>query len=176
MSKELSLSDAISRVGTMQDWAYVESMAETQARAMTALWVRGADYQEIADEWGVSTAIARLAVERTLSDSLDDSEDRTKQRMRLVRQYDALTKELMPRALKRGKEQHGYARLVLQIAQQKSRLLGLDAPVEVNVNMPTDQELTSWAESVLELKGLSMPQEGDPFADEDIEDAEVVDD
>lgn len=160
---EISLSEAIAKVGTPADWRYIESMSEVQARAMTALWVRGATYPEIADEWGVTTAVARLAVERALSDSLDDSEDRTKQRMRLVMQYDALTRELMPRALKKGRDQQGFARLVLQIAQQKSRLLGLDAATEVNINMPNQREIQDWANQILALKGVGLPEEGDPF-------------
>ena len=161
--KEIDLQAAIQQVGTRADWRYVESMSEVQARAMTALWVRGASYPEIAEEWDCTTAVARLAVERTLSDSLDDSEDRTKQRMRLVMQYDALLKELLPRALKKGKEQQGFARLVLQIDLQKSRLLGLDAATEVNVNIASAQEIQEWANQVLALKGIAMPKEGDPF-------------
>lgn len=162
-SKEVSLHDAIARVGTPQDWRYVESMPEVQARAMTALWVRGADYPSIADEWNCTTAVARLAVERTLADSLDDSEDRSKQRTRLVMQYDALMRELMPLAMKKNRDQLGFARLVLQIAQQKARLLGLDAPTEVNVNMPNQAELLGWAQEVLAMKGMELPEEGDPF-------------
>jgi hypothetical protein len=161
--KEIDLQSAITQVGTKDDWRYVESMPEIQARAMTALWVRGATYPEIAEEWDCSTAAARLAVERTLADSLDDSEDRTKQRMRLVMQYDALLKELLPRALKKGREQQGFARLVLQIDMQKSKLLGLDAATEVNVNIASAQEIQDWANQVLALKGLAMPEEGDPF-------------
>lgn len=163
MSKIIAVQEAIARVGTAQDWKYVESMSEVQARAMTALWIRGANYPEIADEWNCTTAAARLAVERTLSDSLDDSEDRSKQRLRLAMQYDALMREVMPGALKHNRNQQMYIRLALQIAQQKSKLLGLDAPMEITVTMPTDQELTAWADQVLSLKGLAVPEEGDPF-------------
>ena len=161
--KEIDLKDAMKQVGTPADWRYVESMSEVQARAMTALWVRGASYGDIADEWECSTAAARLAVERVLADSLDDSEDRTKQRMRLVMQYDALLRELLPRALKKNKEQVSFARLVLQIDLQKSKLLGLDAATEVNVNIASAQEIQDWANQVLALKGVAMPEEGDPF-------------
>lgn len=160
---EIDLNEVAKQVGTRADWRYVESMSEVQARAMTALWVRGASYPEIAEEWDCSTAAARLAIERVLSDSLDDSEDRSKQRMRLVMQYDALLKELLPRALKKGREQQGFARLVLQIDMQKSKLLGLDAATEINVNMASPQEIQEWANQILALKGLSMPEEGDPF-------------
>lgn len=161
--KSVELREAIAKVGTPQDWEYVESMSEVQARAMTALWVMGAQYVDIADQWQCSVAAARLAVERTLADSLDDSEDRSKQRTRLVMQYDLLLKEYMPLALKKGRDQQGFGRLVMQIALQKSKLLGLDAPMEVQVNMPTSQEMLEWAQSVLALKGAALPQEGDPF-------------
>jgi hypothetical protein len=161
--KSVELQNAIARVGTPQDWKYVESMSEVQARAMTALWVMGAQYPEIAEQWDCSVAAARLAVERTLADSLDDSEDRSKQRTRLVMQYDLLLREYMPKALKKGRDQQGFGRLVMQIAMQKSKLLGLDAPMEVQVNMPTSQEMLDWAQSVLAMKGMALPQEGDPF-------------
>jgi hypothetical protein len=160
---EIDLRSAIKQVGTAADYRYVESMSEVQARAMTALWVRGASYPEIGDEWQVTPAVARLAVERVLADSLDDSEDRTKQRMRLVMQYDTLLRALLPRALKKGKEQQGFARLVLQIDHQKSKLLGLDAATEVNINMPDSREIQEWANQILALKGIAMPEEGDPF-------------
>jgi hypothetical protein len=161
--KSVELQSAITRVGTPQDWKYVESMSEVQARAMTSMWVLGADYVDIADKWECSIAAARLAVERTLADSLDDTEDRSKQRRRLVMQYDALLREYMPLALKKGRDQQGFGRLVMQIALQKSKLLGLDAPMEVNVNMPTSQEMLDWAGQVLALKGMGLPEEGDPF-------------
>lgn len=163
MSSEINLQDTMRQVGTHDDWKYVESMSEIQARAMTSLWVRGASYMEIADEWQVSTAVARLAVERTLASSLDDSEDRSKQRMRLVMQYDAMLKAILPRAMKKNKEQLGFARLALQIDVQKSKLLGLDAPSEVNLNIASPQEIQEWAAQVLALKGAQMPVEGDPF-------------
>lgn len=164
MSEEISLRAVQARVGNVQDWAFVESMSEIQARAMTAAWVHGADYYQIADQWEVTPAIARLAVERVLSDSLDDSEDRTKQRMRLVMQYDLLLRELLPRAIKKGKDQQGFARLVLQINQQKTRLMGLEAPQEINVNVATQAEITEWANQILAIKGTALPEEGDPFA------------
>lgn len=163
MTKDMSLRQAIDKVGTPEDWRYVESMSEVQARAMTALWVHGADYYQIADQWECTPAVARLAVERVLSDSLDDSEDRSKQRQRLVMQYDTLLRELLPKALKKGKDQLGFSRLVLQINQQKSRLLGLDAAAEVNVNIASQEEITEWAQQILALKGAGLPEEGDPF-------------
>ncbi len=161
--KELSVRALSRQIGTQEDWRYVESMSEIQARAMTSLWVRGATYLDIADEWEVTPAIARLAVERTLASSLDDSEDRSKQRTRLVMQYDAMLKEILPRAMKHGKDQLGFARLALQIDIQKAKLLGLDAPTEVNLNVASPEEIQEWASQVIALKGASMPQEGDPF-------------
>lgn len=163
MSDIEAVRAAVSGIGTPADRRYVDSMAEVQARAMTALWVRGASYTEIAEEWEVTPGIARLAVERTLSDSLDDSEDRTKQRLRMVMQYDAMMREYMPLALKKSRVQQTYARLTLQIASQKAKLLGLDSPIEVNVNMPNMTEMMDWAQGILELKGVDLPEEGDPF-------------
>jgi hypothetical protein len=164
MAKEISLRQAQARVGTEADWRYVESMSEVQARAMTTLWVRGASYTEIADEWQVTTAVARLAVERALSDALDDSEDRGKQRQRLSMQLDTLMRQVMPRALNgKDKEQGNFIRMALMIGERKAKLLGLDAPTQINLAMPSEQELSEWMEAVVTMKGGSMPVEGDPF-------------
>lgn len=152
------------RIGTDGDIAYVNSMPEVQARAMTALWVRGASYVDIADEWQVTPAAARLAVERTLAESLDDNDDREKHRERLGLQLDQFMKAIMPKALdQKHAEQAQFIRLGLLVAERKAKLWSLDAPTQIALTMPTDDELQTWVASVLAVNGQVMPEEGDPF-------------
>jgi hypothetical protein len=164
MTRRLGLEGIQRQIGTEADLAYVESMSEVQARAMTALWVRGASYGEIADEWETSTAAARLAVERTLAESLDDTEDRDKQRDRLGLQLDAFMKAVMPKAMDpKAKDQAVYIRLGLLVAERKAKLWNLDAPSQVFLHMPTDDDLQKWMGVVLAAGGTAIPEEGDPF-------------
>lgn len=174
MTSDASIERITRRVGTDADLAYVNSMSDVQARAMTALWVHGASYGEIADEWECSVAAARLAVERTLAESLEDNENRDKQRERLGMQLDQFMKAVMPRALKANDpDQAAFIRLGLLVAERKAKLWNLDAPSQVVLHMPTDDDLQKWVGSVLTQGGQVMPVEGDPFALEENPDTGV---
>jgi hypothetical protein len=164
MTRRMGLEGIEKQVGTKADQAYVNSMPEVQARAMTALWVRGASYGEIADEWDTTTAAARLAVERTLAESLEDNENRDKQRDRLGMQLDAFMKAIMPKAMNaKSRDQATYIRLGLLVAERKAKLWNLDAPSQVFLHMPTDDDLQKWMGVVLAAGGTAIPEEGDPF-------------
>jgi hypothetical protein len=153
------------RIGTQADMEYVNSMSDVQARAMTALWVRGASYGEIADEWETSIAAARLAVERTLAESLEDNENRDKQRERLGMQLNSFMKAVMPRALNpKDKDQAMFIRLGLLVAERTAKLWNLDAPTQVMLHMPSDDDLEKWVGAVLVAQGAVLPEEGDPFS------------
>jgi hypothetical protein len=154
------------RIGTRADIRAAETMSEVMARAMLSLWVRGANYQEIADEFGVNVPVARMAIERVLADSLDDNEDKTKQRARIALQLDAYLRSIIDRALDSDDpEQVGRLRLALQITDRKARLLGLDAPINVQFGLPQKDELDQWVAAVAMINGTMPPVEGDPFAD-----------
>lgn len=152
------------RIGTEADIRYVESMSDVQAQAMTVLWVHGASYGEISDEWGCTIAVARLAVERTLADSLEDNENREKQRERLGMQLNSFMKAVMPRALNpKDKDQALFIRLGLLVAERTAKLWNLDAPTQVQLHMPSDDDLEKWVGVVLAAQGAVLPEEGDPF-------------
>ena len=162
--REISLNGMEKRIGTPEDLAYVNSMPEVTARAMTTLWVKGATYGEISDEWGCTPAAARLAVERTLAESLDDNDDREKQRTRLGFQLDSFMKAVMPKALdEKSPDQAAFIRLGLLVAERKAKLYNLDAPAQVFLHMPTDDDLQKWVGAVLHQGGQELPEEGDPF-------------
>ena len=159
------------QVGTEHDYKYVESMSETQARAMTAAWTKGASYTDLAEEWNTTIAAARIVVERVLAESLDDFEDRGKQRTRLNMQLNALMRAVSERALNpKDKEQGSFVRLSLLVAERMAALNGLNAPVEHTLLAPQGDDLERWVEAVVRINGSTPPVEGDPFVLEENED------
>lgn len=168
--EDLTIRRIQKRIGTKKDVMDAETMSEVMARGIVALWTRGANYPEIADEFGISVATARMAVERVLSDSLDDSEDKTKQRTRVSLQLDAFLRSVVDRALdKDDDEQLAYLRAAMQVVDRKARLLGLDAPINVQLGLPSKDELDQWVAAVAIFNGTATPVEGDPFDEIEME-------
>jgi len=164
LPEDLSIRRIQKRIGTNKDVRDAETMSEVMARGIVALWTRGANYPEIADEFGISVATARMAVERVLADSLDDNEDKTKQRQRVALQLDAFLRSVVDRALdKEDDQQLAYLRAAMQVVDRKARLLGLDAPINVQLGLPSKDELDQWVAAVAAFNGATMPIEGDPF-------------
>jgi hypothetical protein len=152
------------RIGTNKDIRDAETMSEVMARGIASLWTRGANYPEIADEFGISVATARMAVERVLADSWDDNEDKTKQRARVSLQLDAMLRSVVDKALDPNDDnQLAYHRALLQVIDRKARLLGLDAPINVQLGLPSKDELDQWVNAVAAYNGTATPVEGDPF-------------
>ena len=163
---DLSIHRVQKRIGTSKDVRDAETMSEVMARGILALWTRGANYPEIADEFGVSIPTARMAVERVLSDSLDDTEDKTKQRQRVSLQLDAFLRSVVDRALdKQDDQQLAFLRAAMMVVDRKARLLGLDAPINVQLGLPSKDELDQWVAAVALFNGTAPPIEGDPFED-----------
>jgi len=152
------------KIGGELDYKYVESLPEVQTRAMTKAWTMGASYPEIAEEWHTTAAVARLAIERTLADSLDDYEDRSKQRARMNMWLNAAMKSISPRALdSHDKKQPDYLRLGMQVFDRIASMNGLNAPTEHVIHTPTGDELQQFVDAVARLNGVIPPVEGDPF-------------
>jgi hypothetical protein len=168
--EDLNLRRVRKQIGTHKDIRDAETMSEVMARGMVALWVRGANYSDLADEFGVSVPTARMAVERVLADSLDDNEDKAKQRHRVALQLDAFLRSVVDRALdKTDDQQLAYLRAAMMVVDRKSRLLGLDAPINVQLGLPTKDELDQWVAAVAHFNGTAMPIEGDPFEEIELE-------
>lgn len=168
--EDLTIRRIQKRVGTNKDVRDAETMSEVMARGIVALWTRGANYPEIADEFGISVPTARMAVERILADSLDDNEDKTKQRARVGLQLDAFLRSVVDRSLDPEDEQQlAYLRTALQIVDRKARLLGLDAPVNIQLGLPSKDELDQWVAAVAAHNGTMPPTEGDPFEEIELE-------
>lgn len=164
LPEDLGIRRIQKQVGTRSDVRAAESMSEVMARAIVSLWTRGANYPDIADEFGISAATARMAVERVLSDSLDDNEDKSKQRHRVSLQLDAFLRSVVDRSLDPTDDLHlSYLRTALMIVDRKARLLGLDAPINVQLGLPSKDELDQWVAAVAQYNGTVAPIEGDPF-------------
>ena len=170
LPEDLSIRRVQKRIGTQADVTAAETMAEVMARGIAALWVRGANYPEIADEFGISVPTARMAVERILSDSLDDNEDKTKQRHRVSLQLDAFLRSVVDRALDPADDQQlPYLRAAMMVVDRKARLLGLDAPVNIQLGLPSKDDLDQWVAAVALFNGTVPPVEGDPFEEIEME-------
>jgi len=107
-----------------------------------------------------------MAVERVLADSLDDPEDKTKQRQRVSLQLDAFLRSVVDRALDMNDDQQlAYLRAAMMVVDRKARLLGLDAPINVQLGLPSKDELDQWVAAVAMFNGTAPPVEGNPFED-----------
>lgn len=162
------------RNGSPEDFATVEAMGHDQVRAALALWTAGATYGDIAAQLKFrSPQVAGMAIERALSEQVDDTADRSKQRRKVSLTLERMMRSIMPKAVDPNHpEQLAAVRTTVSILDRYSKLNGLDAPIQVDVNMPDDEQFQKFIQLAAVGAGLAVPEEGDPFAD--IEDAEIV--
>jgi hypothetical protein len=163
--------------GTPEDMSIVNALSFDSVRAALALWTAGATYADIAAQLKYrSPLIAQLAIERALSEMVDDHTDRSKLRRKMSLTLERLMRGIMTKALDQAHpEQLAAVRATLAIADRYSKLLGLDAPTEINVHMPDNDEFQRFIQLAATAQGMNVPVEADPFSDEYI-DAEVVED
>jgi hypothetical protein len=164
-SPNVEVAKIESEIGTITDSQMLQSLKDTQIRSMFALWIAGSTYSEIAEQLKAPTVgVVRLAIEKMLADSVDLSEDRSVLRQRASLQLDRYLRSIMAKALDPSHpEQVAHLRLALQITDRKIRLHGLDAPTQVNVGLPSKDELDEWVSAVAMLNGTVLSPEGDPF-------------
>lgn len=157
--------------GSAEDAKTVEGMSNDTVRASLALWTAGATYADIAAQFKFRTpAVAALAIERALSESVDDTTDRSKLRRRMSLTLDRLLRAVMPKAINaENPEQLPAVRVALTVVERYARLNGLDAPIDVNVNVADDDKFNRLVELAARGMGMPIPVEAD------IWDAEYVD-
>lgn len=162
------------RNGSPEDIEAVEKMGHDTIRSALTLWSSGATYGDIAAQLRFrSPQQAQIAIERALSEQVDDTTDRTKQRRKVSLTLERMLRSVMPKAVNpEHPEQLAAVRAATGLVDRYARLNGLDAPVKVEVNMPEQAELERFVHLAAVGAGLAVPEEGDPFAD--IEDAEIV--
>lgn len=165
------------KAGTPADLEHVNSLAFDKVRACLALWTAGANYGDIAVQLKLrSPTIAMLAVERALSEMVDDAQDKTKLRRRMSLTLDRFLKAVTPKAVDPNHpEQLAALRTGISIVDRFAKLNGLDAPVQVDIHMPNGEQFETFIALAARGAGIEVPIEADPFAAEYI-DAEVVED
>ena len=163
--------------GSAEDMATVEGLSNERIRASLALWTAGATYGDIAAQFGFRTPnVAAMAIERALAETVDDTQDRTKLRRRMSLTLDRLLRAVMPKAINaENPEQLPAVRVALTVVERYSKLNGLDAPLQVDVNMVDDEKFAMLIQNAARGMGLPVPVEADIFSEEYV-DAEVVDD
>lgn len=165
------------KAGTPADLEHVNSLGFEKVRAALALWTAGANYGDIATQLHFrSPTIAMMAVERALSEMVDDTGDRSKLRRRMSLTLDRFLKAITPKAIDaEHPEQLAAVRTGLSIVERYSRLNGLDAPIDVNVNMPDNDQFQRFIALAAKGAGIEVPVEADIFGEEYV-DAEIVED
>lgn len=164
--------------GSAEDLATVEALSNDRVRASLALWTAGATYGDIAAQFGFrSPAVAAMAIERALSESVDDTQDRTKLRRRMSLTLDRLLRAVMPKAIDtQNPEQLPAVRTALTVVERYAKLNGLDAPTQVEVNLVDDEKFTTLVELAARGMGMDIPVEADiwdaEYVDEVVEDGE----
>lgn len=163
--------------GGPEDIAYVQGLTSDKVRAVLTLWTSGANYAEIAVALGMrSPATVQIAIERALSEIVDDTTDRPLQRRKMSLVLERLMKATMTKAINpEHPEQLQAVRTVTALVERFSRLNNLDAPQEITVHMPGQQEFSAFIEAAARGLGMEVPVEADIFSDEYM-DAEVVED
>lgn len=163
--------------GSSKDMELVDAMSNNTIRAALSLWTAGANYADIAAQFNFRTpALAQMAIERALAESVDDTTDRTKLRRRMSLTLDRLLRSVMPKAINPdNEEQLPAVRVALTIVERYSRLNGLDAPTQIEINGPDSEQFQMFVQAAARGMGLDIPEEADIFSDEYVY-AEVVDD
>lgn len=137
-----------------------KELAKARARKSNAavqMRLAGASWGEIAQALGYPTPRqALVATERALVKQLDTADDREKMRKVAGARLERLLRSVWPKAIDPDSPDHLLAvSKAREIVDRHAKLYGLDAPTEVVVHNPTQNELESW---VTRLFAAAEPQ------------------
>lgn len=112
----------------------------TTAEAAVAMFVWGANYTEIRNKLGYSSARhARIAIERALAASAESDEGRDKMRAVIGKRLNRLLGSHMSKALDpKEPQQLAYSARVLAIIDRQAKLYGVDAPTQIQISASDD--------------------------------------
>ena len=144
---------------------------DRKANAAIQLRLSGATWQEVAEVIGFPTARAALvATERALEKELRN-ESKDEMRALAGKRLDRLLRAVWAKALNpESPEQMVAVTKAREIISQHTKLFGLDAPTEMVVHSPAQQELEAWVATVV-ATGKPQLEEADIF-DVDFEEDE----
>lgn len=163
-------------LGTEVDQAEAAASSTRRLAAALNLYLAGASFLDIKNALDyASVQAAKMAVERAIAATEFPDADKGSARMKMAMQLDMLLKAVVPNAVKKDRDdQLAYVQTTVRILERKAKLLGLDAPTMVHVN-PAGDDLDRLMTQVLTVAGALPSPEGDPWADDEPVDAEVVD-
>ena len=120
-----------------------------QGMGALALRLAGASYIEVAEALGLAGIVdARELIESTLANTVT-SQDREHLRREEAARLDRLQRGVWSKAIDANHPEHLAAvKVTLQISESRRRLLGLDAPTEISVHSPTQDEIERWVSTV----------------------------
>jgi hypothetical protein len=129
----------------------VSRARQRKANAAVQLALSGATWDEIAVALGYPTArTARVATEKALEKLLQNQDDREKMRKVASLRLDRLLRSVWGKAINPEHPDHLIAvTKAREIIDRHAKLFGLDAPTEVVVHTPTQQELEHWVSQVV---------------------------
>ena len=130
---------------------------DRKANAALQLKMAGATWEEIASTIGYPTARAALvATERALEKELRTEESQSQMRGLAGKRLERLLRSVWTKAINPDHPEHLAAvTKAREILASHSKLYGLDAPTEMVVHSPAQQELEKW---VAEAVGQTVPQ------------------
>lgn len=155
--REQNSNDPTGVSGTGRQSNGVARARARKANASIQMRLAGATWEEIAISLGYPTARqALVATERALEKQLATDDDREKMRRLAGQRLDRLLRSVWPKAIDPDHPDHLIATTkAKEIIDRHAKLYGLDAPAEVIVHSPTQQELEAW---VVRLVTMSQPQ------------------
>lgn len=150
----------------------------TRARAVVALRLAGAGYEDIAQQLGyASPRRVRDVYERALAETVDDTVDLPKLRRLQYQRLERMISSVWQRANDPKDRDHlAYNARAMSLIDQEIKLLGLAAPQQINVTRTPDlEEVMAWVngmnqrisgrEIVVEAEILQI-EEGKAWLDE----------
>lgn len=149
---------------------------DRKANAAIQLRIAGATWDEIAQSLGFPTARSALvATERALEKELKAEENQTAMRSLAGKRLERLLRGVWTKAIDPAHPEHLVAvDKARQIIDRHAKLYGLDAPTEVVVSNPAQQELEKWVATVIQEKQPAL-EEANIFDIEVMEDEEGPD-
>ena len=120
-----------------------------QGTAALALRLAGASFSEVAEALGLgSVAEAYEMIESTLALRVTERDRETLRDLEAAR-LDRLQRSVWSAATDQDHPDHYIAlNAALKISESRRRLLGLEAPTEISVHTPTQDELERWVAGV----------------------------
>jgi hypothetical protein len=155
----------------------VNRARDRKADAALSMRLSGATWDDIATVLGFPTARAALvAYENAMKRQLETPESREELRRLARLRLERLMRGVWSKAIDPEDPEHLAAvTKAKEIIAQITKLEGSDAPTEVTLYSPAQQEIEAW---VAEQISKTVPQlsEADIFDDDEIVDGEIVDD